>query len=362
MRFGPSPPLLKYFCSECGLLLKQTETELKHAHLRGGEECPKCGSLLSYTLQQRTRVAGHASLVTEREEDFNDIQSQSSSFIPRFQTAYEKYNNSSSIQFGFDIHKIDSALNLSSREILCIIGEQKYTQLLVARLCVNPLMMQQRRKRLGVGERMSCTEKHIIFIDAGNDLDIYQYVIFARQYGLDIKKFLQSIVVSRMFTIYQLANTIIYDLPKLIIRHLQQHPQQQHNFEPKVIVISDLLDMFVNSRHIKVEEAKNILKEIMVSILRTRTSRSREILGNFLIVISLSCRHQRQQQQDSLHLYNKILLPRFDKRIEIIEDSRSNGSFKVKTTITKNKNDHRAARESKLFSITERDLLIPMPF
>jgi hypothetical protein len=83
-----------------------------------------------------------------------------------------------------------------------------------------------------------------------------------------------------------------------------------------------------------------------------------------LIVISLSC-NQRQQQQESLHLYNKILLPRFDKRVEIIDGSisggRSNGSFKVKTT-TKNKNDNRAARESKSFSVTERDLLIPMPF
>jgi hypothetical protein len=54
MRFGP-PPLLQYFCSECGLLLKQTETELKHVQLGGGEgkeeECPKCGSLLLHTLQ-----------------------------------------------------------------------------------------------------------------------------------------------------------------------------------------------------------------------------------------------------------------------------------------------------------------------
>jgi hypothetical protein len=84
-------------------------------------------------------------------------------------------------------------------------------------------MQSRRRTRLGVRERMSyCTEKHIIFIDAGNDLDIYQYVSFARQYGLDIKKFLQSIVVSRMFTIYQLANTIVYELPKLITQHLQQ--------------------------------------------------------------------------------------------------------------------------------------------
>jgi hypothetical protein len=116
--------------------------------------------------------------------------------------------------------------------------------------------------------------------------------------------------------------------------------------------------MYVNDHHIKVEEAKNLLKEIMVSILRTRR-RSREIFGNSLIVISLPY-HQRRQQK-SFHLYNKILLPRFDKRIEIIEDSRSssNRSFKVKTT-TKNKNDHRAT--SKSFSVTERDLLIPMPF
>jgi hypothetical protein len=372
MRFGSSPPLLQYFCSECGLLLKQTEIEieLKHAQLgrRGGgkeEECPKCGSLLSHTLQQRrrTREGRHAPLVTEREEeDLNDIQSQSSSFIPRFQTAYKEYNNNS-YQFGFDIHKIDSFLNLNTGEILGIIGEQKYAQLLVARLCVNALMMMQskRRKRLGVvgGEKRRATEKHIIFIDAGNDLDIYRYVSFARQYGLDIKKFLQSIVVSRMFTIYQLANTIIYDLLKLITRDLQQYdPQQQHNFEPKVIVISDLLDMFVNDPHIKVEEAKNILKEIMVSILRTRR-RTREILGNCLIVIS--CNQRRQQQ--SLHLYNKILLPRFDKRIEIIDSSSCDRSFKVKTTTTKNKNEHRGVdRQSKLFSVTERDLLIPMPF
>jgi hypothetical protein len=98
MRFGPPLPLLQYFCSECGLLLKQTETELKHAQLGKEEECPKCGSLLSHTLQQRRRREGHAPLVTEK-EDLNEIQSQSSSFIPRFQTAYEEYNdNSNSVQ------------------------------------------------------------------------------------------------------------------------------------------------------------------------------------------------------------------------------------------------------------------------
>jgi hypothetical protein len=35
-------------------------------------------------------------------------------------------------------------------------------------------MMQQRRKLGMEGEKRHSTEKHIIFIDAGNDLDIYQ--------------------------------------------------------------------------------------------------------------------------------------------------------------------------------------------
>jgi hypothetical protein len=346
MRLGL--PLLQYFCSECGLLLKQTEIELKHTQLgRGGqgEECPKCGSLLLHTLQQRRGAAGRSSLVIEK-EDPNETQSQGSSFIPRFQTAYEQYSSS---QFRFDIHKIDSFLNLNTGESLCIIGEQKYTQILLARLCVNTMIMQSRRKRKGVRERMSCTEKHIIFIDAGNDLDIYQYVNFARQYELDIKKFLQSIVASRMFTIYQLANTIIYELPKVIIQHLQQ-PQQYH-LEPKVIVISDLLDMFVNDPHVKVEEAKNILKEIMSSIITTRR-RTREILGNSLIIISLSY----HQQQESLHVYNKILLPRFDKRIEAFNSASKSNSLDTKI-VNNSQSKPYSSNNNIMFLLEKRDLL-----
>ena len=44
-----------------------------------------------------------------------------------------------------------------------------------------------------------------IAIDAGNCSNVYQFVYFARQYGLEVKKVLQSIVVSRVFTIYQLV-------------------------------------------------------------------------------------------------------------------------------------------------------------
>ena len=57
-----------------------------------------------------------------------------------------------------------------------------------------------------------------IFVDTGegNSSDIYQCVILARQYGLRIKKLLQSIIVSAAFTIHQIANIIIYYLHNVI--------------------------------------------------------------------------------------------------------------------------------------------------
>ena len=72
----------------------------------------------------------------------------------------------------------------------------------------------------------------IIAIDAGNCTDVYQCIDFARQYGLEVKKVLQSIVVSRIFTIYQLAHLIIFELPKII---------EQFSSRNKIIVIYGLL-------------------------------------------------------------------------------------------------------------------------
>jgi hypothetical protein len=56
-----------------------------------------------------------------------------------FRTAFHQIEDSS-IKFAFDIEKIDSLLNLNAYGSLCIIGEQKYTQLLIDRLCVHSLL------------------------------------------------------------------------------------------------------------------------------------------------------------------------------------------------------------------------------
>jgi hypothetical protein len=46
---------------------------------------------------------------------------------------------------------------------------------------------------------------NLIFIDAaGKSSDVYQCVNFAQHYGLDIKKVLQTILVTRAFTNWQI--------------------------------------------------------------------------------------------------------------------------------------------------------------
>jgi hypothetical protein len=61
-----------------------------------------------------------------------------------FQTAFQQIEESNT-RLTFDIKKIDSLLTLnSSKGSLCIIGEQKYAQLLIHRLCVRSLLPRRR--------------------------------------------------------------------------------------------------------------------------------------------------------------------------------------------------------------------------
>jgi hypothetical protein len=131
------------------------------------------------------------------------------------------------------------------------------------RLCVHALIP----KRQGGFE-----STNVIFIDAGggNNSDVYQCVNFARQYGLNIKKVLQSIMITRAFTIYQLADLIIYQLPRIV---------QQFNTKVIVVVISDLLNMFTQQHdpNIDYKEAIFLIRGIINSIKNT--------LENILVVV-----------------------------------------------------------------------------
>jgi hypothetical protein len=72
-------------------------------------------------------------------------------------------------------------------------------------------------------------------------------------------------------------------------------------------VISDLLNIFTQEHDPNIDhnEATSLIKEIMNSIKNT--------LDKTLVVVSF----QKQHNNKSYAEYDKILLPRFDKRVEI---------------------------------------------
>ena len=236
------------------------------------------------------------------------------SLLPKFRTAYEDIYYRRILTL--DIENIDSSICLTTKDCVCIIGERKYTNAILMRLCVRALISNKEQ------DRISESAKKVIFIDAGgNNLDIYLCVNFARQYGLDIKKVLQSIIITRVFTIYQLANLIIYELPNAI-----------QKLEAKVIVISDLLNMFIRDPQIEIEEEEGewLIKEIINSI--------RKISDYILVVVFLDYYHYYNNQKSSG--YNKIFLLIFDKSIEITNEYDKNINSLLLLICAKIKNDN----------------------
>jgi hypothetical protein len=116
-------------------------------------------------------------------------------------------------------------------------------------------------------------------------------------------------MITRAFTIYQLADLIIYQLPRIV---------QQFNTKVIVVVISDLLNIFTKEHNpnIDLDEAIFLIREIINSIKKT--------LENTLVVVSFQ--QQQPHQNKSYAAYDKILLIRFDKCIEITRKNNSSTS------------------------------------
>jgi hypothetical protein len=284
MRNGP---LLQYYCSSCGKILNESSTQaVQKEHLI--EECPGCGALLSSTLQNMELSPP----LSQSQQIPIDLAPKSVEHLSvDFQTAHRQIQDLS-IRFAFDIKKIDSLLDLESTGTLCIIGEQKYTQILIDRLCVHSMLP---RRYGGIGSDYSKT----VAIDAGNSSNVYQIVDFARQYGLEVKKVLQSIVISRVFTIYQVADLIIHELPKII---------KELSPRNKLIVVYGLLHLFVFDPHIDKADAKRLLKEIARSLRKLSKER--------LMVVSFS-----HCNDEYVVLHMKMYNQPFKRKVKKMVDS-----------------------------------------
>ena len=270
-------------------------------------------------------------------ETVQDHQNQSSlaqSLPIKLETAYDILQPH---RLSFDIAQIDRCLDLTDRgggrSNLCISTSGKSSSsslrhannLLLTRLCVRALMS----KRQGGFESPS-----VIFIDAGNCSDIYQCVNFARQYGLDIQKILDSIIVSRPFNMHQLAGLLINELDLVAVA-------TQRFFGAKLVVISDMLKTLVQDSQIDSEEALWLVREIARSI--------RKLSSHVLVVASL---HECPPQ------YQGLLFRLFDNQIHIAT-TKEPGWLQAKVSNNKNLHHHDGGkREFCSFIMTEKDLKI----
>lgn len=220
---------LQYVCGNCQNILRESDFDIDVS--ASNESCNFCGVLVSHTIQKRfAGVTKHPSVVFKK-----------ASSIPKLT---------------LDIPQIDEKLHfLTLNDKICIRGI--HTQNLVERLCV----------RAQLPTRYAGLNSQVLLVDGANSSDLYLCVDFAQQYGLNVNKILDGVVSSRAFTLYQLANTIIKELPHVIKHH-----------NAKLVVVTNLLYYFTNNLHLDSSEMKSILKEIIKAI---------EKIQDCLVVISL---------------------------------------------------------------------------
>lgn len=193
-------------------------------------------------------------------------------------------------RLSFDIPQIDGALDIADKGSICVTSRDGWhANTLVTRLCVRALMS----RRHGGFDSPS-----VVFIDAGNCSDIYQCVDFARQYGMNDRQALDRIVVSRPFTIHQLAGLVIHELVLAVRRS-----------GAKLVVISDLLHLFAQDPQIDADEAKWLVQEIVKHLQR--------LARRVMLIVSVVSQH-----------LSEILMPVFDSRIDL--DTVSDSALEVK--------------------------------
>jgi hypothetical protein len=164
-------------------------------------------------------------------------------------------------------------------------------------------------------------------------------VNFARQYGFDIEKVMDSIIVSRPFNAHQLAGLLIDELDPAVLRQ---------RFGAKLVVISDLLKMFSQQQDLQVDPDKALwlLKEILRSL--------RRLSSHVSLAVSM---------RECPARYSRLLFPLFDNQIHIAtRPTNEPGRFQVKlrssNLLLHNEDDGKKQSWSSSFLITERDLKI----
>lgn len=213
----------------------------------------------------------------------------------KLKTAYDYLNQ---ISFTVD-GTSNKTIELLSTDAICLLGNSRMTNLMLTKIAVHCLMP----KKYG-GLRSS----RVFVLDAGNCTDVYQFVDFMKQYGLNIKKNLKKIMISRVFTVYQLTHFLKYELIKTI-----------HNYRINIVIIPDLLAMFLQEAEMDIDEVRFLVTEI-ADILKLIIHQ-----GKLLLITSLSL--DDKLPPSVLDLGNRVVKC-FNKYIAI-DKNKTNDKFKI---------------------------------
>lgn len=190
-------------------------------------------------------------------------------------------------------------------DIIGIVGETRYTNALVTRLIVRSLL-PHRHGGMDV--------KKVMVIDADNSSNPYLCVDFARHHGMHPRTVLNKVLVTRQFTIYQLTHTILYDLPKRVNLH-----------RPSVIVISGLIDQFLQEPNIHINEFASLISQIVSALRRikdvlliisSRFGEEEMVVPTFPRIIEMRAKNEFDETKLNLSIYNNSKM----KRVAVTEN------------------------------------------
>ena len=125
-----------------------------------------------------------------------------------------------------------------------------------------------------------------------------------------ISKRLRQIMISRVFTVYQLTHFLKYELPKTI-----------HEQKTNVVIIPDLLAMFAQEPEINIRDVQSLLREI-ADLLKEVPSKYK-----VLLITSISLNNNDKLSPGVLGVRNKIL-SMFNKHVKV-DMNKTNDKFKV---------------------------------
>lgn len=238
----------------------------------------------------------------------------------KLRTALDYLNQ---ISFTFDGTR-DKTIDLLSSDAICLVGNSRMTNLILTKLTVHCLLP---RKYGGF------KNSRVFILDAGNCTDVYQFIDFMKQHGMNVKKNLKKIMISRVFTVYQLTHFLKYELAKTV-----------HDYGINIVVIPDMLAMFLQEVDMNFNEVNFLLRDI-ISSLKTIT---RE--GKVLLISSLSLGDELPSFVKELG--NKMTRC-FNEKIAI-DKNKTNDKFRI---VVRQKQDTNFVAVKKYMSLTADDVL-----